>query len=74
MRCSEAATEFALGAALSDAEDILVVGIAGGTASGKTTIARRLQQTLGEERCLLLSHDRYYYFHGSLECYHRAEI
>ena len=35
----------------------LVVGIAGGTASGKTTVARRLA-----ERCeaLLVSHDRYY--------------
>ena len=39
----------------------LVVGVAGGTASGKTTIAKRLQECLGPDQCLLLSHDRYYY-------------
>lgn len=42
-------------------QDILVIGIAGGTASGKTTIAKRLQEYLGPDKCLLLSHDRYYY-------------
>ncbi len=44
-----------------DEEDILVIGVAGGTASGKTTIAKRLQEYLGPDKCLLLSHDRYYY-------------
>ena len=34
-----------------------VVGIAGGTASGKTTVARRVADRLG---ALLLTHDRYY--------------
>lgn len=37
----------------------LVVGIAGGTASGKTTTARALTRRLGD-RCLWLTHDRYY--------------
>jgi uridine kinase len=37
-----------------------VVGIAGGTASGKTTMAEALQSRLGG-RCLLLTHDRYYH-------------
>jgi uridine kinase len=35
-------------------------GIAGGTASGKTTLAQWLAQKLGD-RCLLISHDRYYF-------------
>ncbi len=34
-----------------------IVGIAGGTASGKTTVARRVADRLG---ALLLTHDRYY--------------
>lgn len=42
-------------------QDIVVVGIAGGTASGKTTLARKVVEALGSEDCLLLTHDRYYY-------------
>jgi uridine kinase len=38
----------------------LVIGIAGGTASGKTTIAHALTQELGPERATLISHDLYY--------------
>lgn len=37
-----------------------VLGIAGGTASGKSTLADELAEALGE-RCLLLQHDRYYH-------------
>ena len=37
----------------------LLVGIAGGTSSGKTTLATWLDERLGD-RCLLISHDRYY--------------
>lgn len=38
----------------------VVVGIAGGTASGKTTAARALAEYLGDA-CLLVTHDRYYH-------------
>lgn len=37
----------------------VIVGIAGGSASGKTSLARALAERLGE-RCVLLVHDRYY--------------
>jgi uridine kinase len=37
----------------------IIIGIAGGTASGKTTIARRVAEDLGD-RCVLLPHDAYY--------------
>lgn len=37
----------------------LVVGIAGGSASGKTTVARLVAHELGR-RCILIAHDRYY--------------
>lgn len=38
---------------------LLFVGIAGGTASGKTTLARNLAEVMPS--CLLISHDRYYH-------------
>ena len=40
-------------------ENILVVGIAGGTASGKTTLMKNLIQVFGGE-VTVLSHDNYY--------------
>ena len=39
---------------------IRVVGIAGGTASGKSTLAERIRATLGAQRCALLGQDHYY--------------
>jgi uridine kinase len=38
----------------------LVIGIAGGTASGKTWLAARLARALGPRRCVVIAHDRYY--------------
>jgi uridine kinase len=38
----------------------LLVGIGGGTGSGKTSLAIRIQERLGEDRCLLLKQDAYY--------------
>jgi uridine kinase len=38
----------------------VIVGIAGGTGSGKTSFARRLTQRLGPERCLTVAQDAYY--------------
>ncbi len=39
--------------------DILVIGIAGGTGSGKTTLMKNLVQCLGDE-VTVISHDNYY--------------
>lgn len=41
-------------------DDVRVIGIAGGSASGKTTVAHALEAALGPDRCVLVSHDRYY--------------
>ncbi|MGB9790764.1 MAG: uridine kinase [Thermotoga caldifontis] len=39
---------------------MILIGIGGGTGSGKTTVARRIVQSLGEERCAILPMDNYY--------------
>ena len=39
---------------------MITVGICGGTGSGKTTVARRVVEAVGEERALLLAQDSYY--------------
>jgi uridine kinase len=39
---------------------VTVVGIAGGTSSGKTSFAQRLRERLEPERCLIIAHDSYY--------------
>lgn len=37
-----------------------VIGIAGGSGSGKTTVAQQILQRIGEERIAFLQHDAYY--------------
>ncbi len=46
--------------AASSIAQAVVVAIAGGSASGKTTFASRLQGMLGDASCAVLSQDRYY--------------
>jgi uridine kinase len=38
----------------------LVVGIAGGTGSGKTTVAHKLAAAMPPQRCVAIEHDAYY--------------
>ncbi len=44
----------------------LVVGIAGGSASGKSSLASHLAETLGPAHCAVLAQDRYYRDHPRL--------
>ncbi len=46
-------------------DNILVIGIAGGTASGKTTLMKRLIEKF-EDQVTVLSHDNYYRRHDDL--------
>lgn len=39
---------------------MLLIGIGGGTGSGKTTVARKIIQKVGVDRCVLLPMDNYY--------------
>jgi uridine kinase len=38
----------------------VVVGVAGGSGSGKTTVVRRILESLGPDEVTVLEHDRYY--------------
>jgi uridine kinase len=38
----------------------LIIGVAGGTGSGKTTVARRIIERVGEHRIACIAHDAYY--------------
>lgn len=53
--------------------DILVVGIAGGTGSGKTTLMKNLMGRLGDE-VTVLSHDNYYRAHNDLPYEERCKL
>ncbi len=51
-----------------------VVGVAGGTASGKTTVADRLAELLGDEHLALVKLDAYYCHRNDLTFEQRTEI
>lgn len=53
--------------------NILVIGIAGGTASGKTTLMNNLIQFFGED-VTLMSHDNYYKRHDDMTYEQRCEL
>lgn len=38
----------------------IIIGVAGGSGSGKTTFAKRLLQNLGTEKCAIIGQDSYY--------------
>src|SRR5258706_3048961 len=52
----------------------LVVGIAGGTGSGKTTVAHKLAAAMPPNRCVTIEHDAYYRDQGHLPPADRARI
>jgi len=52
----------------------LVVGIAGGTGSGKTTVAAKLAAAMPPGRCITIEHDAYYRDQGHLPPAERAGI
>ena len=41
-------------------ENPLIIGVAGGSGSGKTTVVNRLVDRIGEENLVLIQHDSYY--------------
>ena len=52
----------------------LVVGIAGGTGSGKTTVAHKLAAAMPPGRCVTIEHDAYYRDQAHLSLEERTKI
>lgn len=53
--------------------DIIVIGVAGGTGSGKTTLVKALQNRFGDN-ITVLSHDNYYKRHDELSYEERTHL
>ncbi|MEO3945515.1 uridine kinase [Gorillibacterium sp. CAU 1737] len=53
---------------------MLIIGIAGGTGSGKTTVARSIIERLGEDNVALISQDNYYNDGSALTFEERTHI
>ena len=52
----------------------IVIGVAGGSGSGKTTVVRRILDALGDARVTVLEHDRYYRDRNDLRLEERAAL
>ncbi len=53
--------------------DVMVIGIAGGTGSGKTTLTQRLKERFGED-VGVLNHDNYYKAHDDMPFEERCKL
>jgi len=52
---------------------ICIVGVAGGTASGKTTIVRKIKENFGDD-IVVINHDSYYKAHNDLSYEDRSKL
>jgi uridine kinase len=52
----------------------MVIGVAGGSGSGKTTVVRQIVDSLGPEQVIVLEHDRYYRDRNDLRLEERAAL
>ena len=52
----------------------LVIGVAGGSGSGKTTVVRRIVENIGDSQVIVLEHDRYYRDRNDLRLEERAAL
>ena len=55
-------------------ESPILIGIAGGTGSGKTSFAAAIMDAVGSGRAVLLSQDAYYHHHRELSLEERSKI
>ena len=51
-----------------------VIGVAGGSGSGKTTVVRRIVESIGDDQVTVLEHDRYYRDRNDLRLEERAAL
>jgi uridine kinase len=52
----------------------IVIGVAGGSGSGKSTVVRRIVESLGDAQVSVLEHDRYYRDRNDLRLEERASL
>jgi uridine kinase len=52
----------------------IIIGVAGGSGSGKTTVVRKIVESLGDAHVSVLEHDRYYRNHSELRLEERAAL
>lgn len=52
----------------------LTIGVAGGTGSGKSTVARNILELAGPDQVAYLCHDSYYFDHSDLNAEERAKV
>jgi len=52
----------------------LVIGVAGGSGSGKTTVVRRIIESIGDDQVTVIEHDRYYRDRNDLRLEERAAL
>ena len=52
----------------------VIIGVAGGSGSGKTTVVRKIVEALGDDHVSVLEHDRYYRDHPELRLEERAQL
>ena len=55
------------------AQDVLVIGIAGGTGSGKTTITKKIMEKFGDD-VSVIRHDNYYKAHHDMTYEERSKL
>jgi uridine kinase len=59
---------------IEGARPAVVIGVAGGSGSGKTTVVRRLVESIGTDHVIVLEHDRYYRDRNDLRLEERAAL
>jgi uridine kinase len=62
------------GTTKSEGSEPIVIGVAGGSGSGKTTVVRAIVESLGPEQVIVLEHDRYYRDRNDLRLEERAAL
>lgn len=60
--------------AMSFSQAPIIIGVAGGSGSGKTTVVRKIVENLGDDHVSVLEHDRYYRDHPELRLEERAAL
>ena len=62
------------GGAAAAQPPLVIIGVAGGSGSGKTTVVRRIVESIGDDQVAVLEHDRYYRDRNDLRFEERAAL